>query len=107
MKLCLFSLVASTVTLVAADPQLPTFSEKFGAPLELSLIEPARLDLSWSEKALPTSPLPRRQIEVTPRTYQSRMPVLGPETGVDHKMSIVRPDTTKTYKLLVRQPDLE
>jgi hypothetical protein len=108
MKFILFSFVASTVTLGAADPQLPTFSGKFGTPLELSLIERTRLGLSFPAKgALATSSLPRRQIEVTARNFQSRMPVAAPESGVDHKMSIVPVDTIKSYKLLVQRPNVE
>jgi hypothetical protein len=108
MKFYLIALVFTSHVLAAAEAPLPAFAGKIGEIPALSLSELLKTGplLLWNEKTTVTAARPR-PVSQSEKKFGSRMPVIPPPTGVDHKMLVAAPDSSTDFKLIVKEPGVE
>src|SRR5690606_20880413 len=101
-------LVLSYCAAAAQSANLPSFDEKIGVP-ELSLRESLKQNIPPLAEELPRVASPGMNSDGPAETPKmaSRMPIVIPGAEAGGKMPIVRPDSSIDHKMIVREPLLD
>ena len=90
-----------------AAPSLPTFGGQSVTVPELSLSDAIKEGrMAQVDSGLLTAPASVRRIQPIAKKHVSRMPMIAPN-NVDPKMPILTPDTAIDHKMIVLEPRVE